>query len=258
MISISSQVVGINEIKMPEVLYKYRNWDNPLHKTILENCELYLASPLDFEDPLDCRVPRLYPNKKDLFQFFLLQSKQENPNFTRSQHRDFAKKWSKQSPLAVKEKLQSKVESLRTKVNRSYGVLSMTVDPDNLIMWEKYANSDCGFCVGFNSRILRRYVAGGGEIAYVDKLPLIPFNASVEEEFCVNIMHKERKWSFEKEYRFTKNWYLSEVSVSDRTVMLPPESVVEIILGKNMVSRHREEIKRIAKEKYPTARLIER
>ena len=39
----------------PNILYKYRNWDNELHKKVLTDNILYMASPRDFEDIHDCK-----------------------------------------------------------------------------------------------------------------------------------------------------------------------------------------------------------
>ena len=44
------------KFKYPTVLYKYRCWDNDLHKKILTEKKLYLASPKEFEDKHDCYV----------------------------------------------------------------------------------------------------------------------------------------------------------------------------------------------------------
>ena len=33
----------------PNILYKYRNWDNELHKKVLTDNILYMASPRDFD-----------------------------------------------------------------------------------------------------------------------------------------------------------------------------------------------------------------
>ena len=50
-------------MKLPEKVYKYREWRNGSHKNLLLYNELYLASPKDFNDPFDCRIP---PNYIDL------------------------------------------------------------------------------------------------------------------------------------------------------------------------------------------------
>lgn len=57
--------------EVPQVLYKYRDWDNPEHKKVLTDCTLYLASPRDFEDKKDCNVPEKYPSRqKEIFDYF--------------------------------------------------------------------------------------------------------------------------------------------------------------------------------------------
>ncbi len=59
-------------MEFPEIIYKYRDWNNPLHRSVLMYNELYLASPKDFNDPFDCRITKNYqllntPEKKDKF-----------------------------------------------------------------------------------------------------------------------------------------------------------------------------------------------
>ena len=46
----------------PNILYKYRNWDNELHKKVLTDNILYMASPRDFEDIHDCNFPKEIKN----------------------------------------------------------------------------------------------------------------------------------------------------------------------------------------------------
>ena len=71
-----------------------------------------------------------------------------------------------------------------------------------------------------------------------------------------NIFFKENKWSFEQEYRLHKMWE-SDASNNERCIHFPIESLVEIRLGKNMSQDAKEDIKRIAKQKYPNAKIIE-
>jgi len=42
--------------KGPQTVYKYRDWNNEFHRDILRHNEIYLASPIDFNDPFDCRI----------------------------------------------------------------------------------------------------------------------------------------------------------------------------------------------------------
>lgn len=70
--------VNYEDIKhtIPKVLYKYRTWSNEYHKTILTENKVYLSSPRDFEDNLDCNVPEVFPSREELLAIFCLFLKQ--------------------------------------------------------------------------------------------------------------------------------------------------------------------------------------
>ena len=53
----------MNNLQFSGKIYKYRSWQNSCHKNLLLYNELYFASPKDFNDPFDCRIP---PNYLDL------------------------------------------------------------------------------------------------------------------------------------------------------------------------------------------------
>ena len=41
--------------EFPEILYKYRSWDDSFHKKVITHRELFFSPPTWFEDPKDCR-----------------------------------------------------------------------------------------------------------------------------------------------------------------------------------------------------------
>ena len=43
--------------KVPPVIYKYRDWENNLHKKILTENLIWFASPKSLNDPFDIRAP---------------------------------------------------------------------------------------------------------------------------------------------------------------------------------------------------------
>ena len=45
------------DMEFPPVVYKYRNWNDQNHKTIITQKEVFFASPSSFDDPHDCRIP---------------------------------------------------------------------------------------------------------------------------------------------------------------------------------------------------------
>ena len=163
-------------VRYPHILYKYRDWSKDFHKNILINNTLYFASPKDFEDIHDCNLPEHFPSKSELYQYFINKAKSDFPNLPRIERREFARKWSKKSPLANPKRLNKLITQFNKKFNETFGVLSMTVNPDNNDMWEKYGNEHKGFCVGFDSKLLFDYFGGGGgDVQYVDELPVINF-----------------------------------------------------------------------------------
>lgn len=63
---------------------------------------------------------------------------------------------------------------------------------------------------------------------------------------------KKKKWRFEQEYRAHKIWN-HKASNEERNIQLPPEAIKEIILGKDMDEKSKNEIIELAKLKYPQA-----
>lgn len=245
-------------VEHPQVLYKYRDWDNPLHKKVLTDCTLYLASPRDFDDKKDCNVPEKYPSQqKEIFNYYIRDSKIIHPTWSRTEHRRYAKYWCKHSSMAHPHELKQIVKENKEKFNNRLGILSMTPNYQNEEMWMEYANGGKGFCVGYDTSILFNYVGGGGFVKYVDELPVIDIaRDDYDVQHVKNTYFKEQSCAFEQEYRLHKMWPQT-ATIEQRSLKLPKECIVVIILGKNMTEHNKEEIKKIAKENYPNAKLIE-
>lgn len=41
--------------EFPEILYKYRIWDDDNHKNVISKRQLFYSQPSSFKDPIDCR-----------------------------------------------------------------------------------------------------------------------------------------------------------------------------------------------------------
>lgn len=257
MVYIVEHVNG-NMIRYPKVLYKYRTWNNDYHKKVLNENALYMASPRDFDDIKDCRVPEKFPPQEELRNYFTTKDKLENPNRSRRDRRELVRKLVKESPLSSPSRLALKLKQLNEEFNDCFGVLSMTANPSNDEMWEKYADNHQGICVGVDSKTLFECVnGGGGEVQYTDKLPTIDFfRDNWVEKYIKNVYFKESKWSFEEEYRLHKMWKHKALD-DERNIILPEECISEIHLGENIAEKDRMEIMKIAKEKFPKAKIIE-
>lgn len=243
-----------NKIKVPEILFKYRDWKDEWHKKILTEGEVYLARPDSFKDELDCHIPRRYDllTTRSIYNTYFEESKKNNPHFSRQQHRKFVRNWTKNT-LVKDEKYVNQVENeFWSKFNVQFGVLSLTTDPLNIKMWEEYSINHTGFCIGFDGKELIKF-GGGGIVKYYDELPIInPFSFDCFQE----IYSKLKKWEFEDEYRvyqcnpkaYNDNW---------RKVTIDPMAMRKIIIGAKMEENDRKEIISICRKRYPNAEIIQ-
>lgn len=245
-------------INYPKILYKYRTWNEVNHKKVLNENVLYMASPRRFDDIKDCRIPERFPSQEELRNYFTTKDKLENPNRSRRDRRELVRKLMRESPLSSPSKLAIKLKQLNEEFNDCFGVLSMTANPSNDEMWEKYADNHQGICVGVDSKTLFECVnGGGGEVQYTDELPTIDFfKDNWMEKYIKNVYFKERKWEFEEEYRLHKMWK-HKVSDNERNIQLPDNCITEIHIGKFVTPENKSEIMKIAREKYPKAKIVE-
>lgn len=243
-------------LEYPNVLYKYRSWNDINHRKILLENSVFLSSPSGFEDIKDCNVPESFPSDKDeLYNAFYKKSKTENILYTRQQHRAFVRKWCIESPLADINKREILIEQFNNEFNNRFGVLSLTANPCNDEMWEKYGDNHKGICIGLDSSKLFSAVGGGGQVTYVENLPVIDFfNDDFETRHVKNILYKKSQWDFEQEYRLHKMWTY-EVSIDDRNVQLPENCIIEVILGRYMDMSSKTEVINVIKLKLPSVKI---
>jgi hypothetical protein len=219
------------EMEFPPVVYKYRNWTDPHHKTIITNREVFFASPNSFADPNDCKIPI----RHDLLSHAEVEHKikTDNPNWCRQQRRTFLRDWYR----GHRENVMRLQQEYMNDFFERFGVLSLTEIPDNDSMWVRYADDFKGFCIGFDSKIMFQCFGGGGPVIYPT-----PKN-SFEEQHQLQIFSKLREWEFEKEYR-THIFSEEPMLINQRKTQLPPEAFKEIIFGKNMPDDLKEDLLR--------------
>lgn len=238
------------ENRVPEIVYKYRDWDNSFHKNILIYNELYLPAPKEFNDPFDCKIPRnfhaLTPVEIENFKDDLAIK-----NFSRSEEdgRDFKK---------ILEDLDKRIENIDefqenynefyfAQMNKYYGILSMSKIWNGILLWSHYANNHKGFCVGFNEEKLRN--AGQfcrSSIVSYKSFPIIkPVIKETDEERFNRIQTqtttKSKDWDCEEEYRFIRCFYPHEPKPFERLIKVK-EAISEVIIGVNTSDENKEEI----------------
>ncbi len=237
--------------RVPEIVYKYRDWDKEKNKRFITEREVYMSSPSDFFDKKDCKNPTRYDllDKKQTVLFGLKLSKKKHPHYTRQQHRNEARKFEKEGLFRNKDYLDDFWKEDNTEYNSRLGVLSLTAFPCLERMWHEYANKSTGFCVGYNSKILFTLLGGGSKVYYEDELPVIlpePFMPFYEAKIN-RLYFKETKWDYEEEYR-ADIFSETPLTISDRQKKVPFEAFNKIILGKNITEKSKVDIISAVKE----------
>jgi len=235
---------------LPQTVYKYRSWSDTLHKEIISEQVVFMARPTSFEDPLDCKLLKRYDllTDDDIYNKYCQNSKQDNPTWTRQQHRQFARDCFKKSPMRNKDYIKQMQNEHFTEFDRRFGVLSLTANPKSYSMWDKYSDQHKGFCVGFATKKMFKHLGGGGKVVYYDNLPNILPHESYELEHIKQVFSKESKWCFEEEYR-THRFYEQPATIEDRRIKLNKQCYKEIIFGAFISEQHKHEIISICNNK---------
>ncbi|MFP9118328.1 DUF2971 domain-containing protein [Flavobacterium sp. RNTU_13] len=258
---INVSLAKLEDIELPPVIYKYRTWTDEYHKRFLNQREVFLASPKTFEDELDCNNPTRFDllTKQQIYNYFMWSSKNDNINFTRQQHRHFARYWSKVSDVNHPDIVKKFMKKSTELYYEHEGILSLTENWNNDLMWEKYGGNHQGICIGYNTKVMFKHLGGGGPVKYCDELTIVmpePF-MSTEESLRNRVYFKLRKWTDEEEYRTQKFWP-HPATIQDRQIQLPSEAFNKIILGNSIPDSHREEIISIVNSKIGNIEIISR
>lgn len=251
---VSRKFKTIEEIEVDDVLYKYRNFENENHIRILTDLEIFFAAPTSFEDKLDCKIPIRYEllTNQQIFEKYLSDSYERNPKFTRRQHREWARDWAQKSPLKNKARLLKYRDDEFNEYDKRLGILSLTANNSSLEMWNKYSADQTGFCVGFHTKKLFKFLGGGGPVQYVDELPTIkprPWH-SFDQQRYLREFSKLKCWEFEEEYR-TMIFGKDGLDVNSRKRKLTTDVYKEIILGDKISDENKTKIETIIKDILP-------
>jgi len=235
-------------IELPDTLYKYRYWTDKRQRRILTKRIAYFSSPADFNDPFDCKIPIRYDigPERQLEDIYFKTIKAVYKNASDEQIREFSIKHVVEGPVdpsTFKKDDKAYFEDL----DQRMGVFSLSKHNDDILMWGHYAKSHKGYCLGFFTQELLKsegvdYI---GKVHYSPEFPVIIPNGDLTFEYEQQIFSKWNKWSYEDEYRLTKN------HIENREIELPASAFKEIIFGYQMPEKDQDNVMEIIKHRFP-------
>ncbi|MBB1270156.1 DUF2971 domain-containing protein [Shewanella sp. SR44-3] len=250
-------------------LFKYFE---PARTDVIKNGCIRLTQPLDFNDPFEFKpvisTVATQEEFKDIFEKTIHEKIEEELSKIPL---ELAEKISKQDLEATirqllndnKGKLDAHLANTAKQVSNIYneksneliGVLCLTEEKDNLLMWSHYADSHKGFCIKFDAsheffnqrRSENDEFYHLREVVYLDERP----NKTMSNMSGVDLLLlKSDIWAYEKEWRFCgvlndSDYIIDSEPLNVHLFKFPKSIIQEIILGVNASSQLEQEMKLI-------------
>ncbi len=235
---------------MEKILYKYVNVET--FKKIWENKKIRFTQLSELNDPYENKV--LEPNidlRIDHFKILDI-SKRENISYINN--------------MITIDTHECKMLYLKmqNEFNKRFGVLSLTSDPFNMLMWSHYGDSHKGVVIGIDisNEIFNNdsfwIKANNGKVRYSSKKPKITFklNRNIEEVAKLGMMcttfecesinikdiflNKSLVWKYEKEVRLVKDFSKDKGFVVNENIHLfdlPVNVIKKLYFGEKFESQ---------------------
>ena len=184
---------------VPNILYKYRDWNNSNHKRLLTDSELYFSSVDQFNDPYDGTIPHRYNAEEltddNIFLKYLQITKREYPDWPDGKIHEHCYHYQQMGKFKDEKYLEDfELDTLR-EINKTFGIVCLCKERDNFLLWSHYSASHAGFCIGFKKIDL--FEDTGAKFAhmnYQEDLPTLGLFDNVVEHFKKLIGTKSLTW----------------------------------------------------------------
>ncbi|TSK07302.1 MAG: DUF2971 domain-containing protein [Geobacter sp.] len=230
------------ETQYKEFFYRYRHFDDDKCvksiERLLSKNEMYLSSPLSFNDPYDCRPHYAFEATDREIKAYLKKLFRENEaNATKNDVNRHVTK--------ILNRVSRTNTDLETVFNRQYetflqsvGMLCFSKSPENILLWSHYASSHTGICIQFESNVDTRSVFMLTQnVKYTKDFPIINLvKATDDEKLSKGLLTKADDWSYEQEYRLI-------LPAQQKLVKYPDEALKSVIFGLKTTDHNKDLIK---------------
>lgn len=173
---------------MKQTLYKYCSvsTSSQMSRAIdLLNGRIYFSAPANFNDPFELSA------KVNISSSPLLGT------LSQKEKNEILRIFRLRPPTALSDDWKEKV-----------GILCLSEDPANILMWSHYSNNHSGICIGFDTD--QKPFSSAKMVNYSDERPAADFNSDSEKLFSRVLLTKSKHWSYEREWRSIKRTIESE------------------------------------------------
>lgn len=266
----------------PEAYYKYMNQSTL--RLLLRNKTIKFTNPSKFNDPMDSTVPDIVLDTNRLNEKLINIIKKNYPDlFIIHQYKlrlylNRQKiKWVKEFGLISDGLLNGWSDFIN-----KFRILSLTTEPDNLIMWSHYADQHRGVVVKFKKNpsfgCPKKVNYKNGHQSFNNQFNLLLINAlELEEKGILNDKHsdilsnvtleimqkyffmKMSEWSYENEYRIVYselNAKVRKINSNLDVVEVNENDIESIIIGSSVSPLRASRLTKLIKQRLPNTKVV--
>ncbi len=196
-------------MSMPTKLYKYRSLADDMQwqyaRNIIVDNEFYFCRPTEFNDPFECRpMFRVEGTVDEIALYFYKLLSRNRPELDEQSRRSMAATKASQMAADPPGQLQAFIERFHETQINNYGVLSLSADPENILMWAHYANNHRGICLEFSTDKALDNLCYAEPVTYQDEFPTINVLTAGDDPpqmMRTMLITKSKLWKYEQEWR---------------------------------------------------------
>jgi len=222
--------LGVQQGQFPQFVYKYRISDtkkNPHFESIIKDNAMMFSSPKAFNDPFDCQLqPITFPTLAEVTQFI----KRVLPKASSKVISNLTSN-AINNPIAFAKILEDAIKF------DDKGILCLSQEPDNILLWSHYADNHCGVCLKFDILQDLDFFSIPLIVIYDQSYPIYNHMTQTKDIVTKMIKTKFDLWKYEKEIRIFK--------LEKKLYKFNKTALTEIIFGCNMTQSEIERIKKL-------------
>jgi len=179
--------------------YKYIGADSPgelvqILRYFIEDGSIKASSPRTFNDPSEFKVEYDFEASDEVIKQRYFS---DNPDSDKESFKDWLNSFTPQSKWHISY-------TNRHAMLDAVGVVCLTSDPNNYLMWSHYTRDHTGFCIGFDEEITTSLddTLFSSEVKYQKEIPVFRYFYETVGDFNRSLFFtKSNNWKYEKEFR---------------------------------------------------------
>lgn len=214
-------------------LYKYRVFNDATERLIIYD-EVYVPSPLEFNDPFDCRVPVIADGSEEDFRNQLIEYfRSKAPTLSEQEINQLAETKLSDGTHRDAALMKRELESAIVNQLKNTGVYCLSAKNDDILMWSHYADGHKGFCLEFEGSTDKTFLKRAKQVNYQKELLIINY---FDKNWLPKVLlTKSEQWRYEEEWRIIQVDGPGEYGI--------PEGVLSgIVFGCQMPQNHKNKI----------------